>query len=322
MAAFPLVHPPPRAPYRPGARLRAAAWASLAALVVHLIPFFFPRKVPAVEIDLARMMTDAEHRTPLLVPLLDNPQSTPANLREAAELVLPASVATARRFLAEAERRGAPSVENELLRARICAADRDPTCVESALAKARALGPKDPRPELLESELAERAGDPAEALASLIRAHHKAQSDVPLTLRLAHALARASRVEEGVALIDTVRDALGPVDAAVERGVLWLEANRPADARAELERALALDRHDARVHYFHAVALARLGDGAKAEVELREADRLDPGDYRALAMLCALQREDGRVDEAAVSRAILEKRFGDRRFEFDETCPP
>lgn len=312
---------------RPGggridARLRAALAACLLAGLVHAIPLFFPRKVPSVELELARLIPQAEHRLSLLTPLLQNPQSQPEHLRDAAWLALPASAAKAREFLEEAERRGPASVDNELLRARICDAERDPSCIDDALARARELGSGDPRPDLLEAELAERAGNQAAALEALRGAHQKTPLDVELTLRLARALGTSRDVREALALIEALGDGLTPARRAVERGVVLLNAGEEAAAREELDRAVGLDRSLASAHYFRAVALARQSQIAQAEVALREADRLDPSDFRPLALLCSLHREEGRLDDAAISRSILDGRFRDQRREYDAICPP
>lgn len=303
-------------------RTRAAIGFCFLALLVHLIPVFLPRKVPSVELDLARLVPDAQHRIELLLPLLQNPRSTAANLRDAAELVLPASSTTARRFLAAAERRAPSSEENELLRARICRADGDTPCVSRALASARAAAPADPQPDLMEADFAELSGHPAQAVAALGRAHGKAPEDVALGLRYAHALASSGRWPDAERVFRQVAKALPPARARLEHGLLLLDAGERQEAREEFAEAVRQDPNDAEAHYDLAVSLYHEEAWGAAERELRIADQLNPKDFRALALLCALQRENARIDEAAATRVMLDRRFAAQRSQYEDACPP
>jgi tetratricopeptide (TPR) repeat protein len=303
-------------------RTRAALWISLWALAVHLVPLFLPRKVPAVELDLARVLPDGRHRIPFLAPLRENPQSRGEHLRAAAELVLDASTREARDFLLEARRRDPGALENILLEARICHAEGDEPCVHHALARARSDAPADPRPELLDAELREVAGDVAGSLLALERALDKAPGDVALRLRYAHALGTAGREADADAALDALAPDLPRHRLLLEQALLRLAGGRNEEARALLQEAASADGGNAAVRYYLGVALFRLEEWDRAEVELRISDRLDPTDFRALALLCALQRAAGRTDDASISRAMLERRFASRRAEFDAACPP
>jgi len=72
----------------------------------------------------------------------------------------------------------------------------------------------------------------------------------------------------------------------------------PAQQRALLERALAIEPRLASAHYGLGRALARDGDAAGAEREYRLALRGDPGDARAHNNLGNLLLDSGRIDEA------------------------
>jgi Flp pilus assembly protein TadD len=303
-------------------RTRAALWVSLCALAVHLVPLFLPRKVPAVELDLARLLPDARHRIRLLAPLRENPQSRGEHLRQAAELVLASSTRAAREFLLEARRRDPRSVENELLEARICWADGDERCMQLALARARREAPSDPRPELLDADFREARGDSPGSLLALERAVEKAPRDVPVRVRYAQALGAAGREAAADRALELLASDLPRHRWLIERALLRLGSGRNREARSLLEDAVHAHDADASAHYYLGVALFRLEEWSRAEAELRRADRLDPTDFRALALLCALQREEGRVDDAGISRVMLERRFAERHDEFDQACPP
>jgi Flp pilus assembly protein TadD len=244
------------------------------------------------------------------------------HLRAAAELVLDASTREARDFLAEARRRDPGAVENTLLEARMCHAEGDTPCEKRALAEARGAAPNDPRPELLDSELRELEGDSAGALLALERALLKAPGDVSLRLRYAHALGEEGRVKDADAALDALASALPRQRLLLERALLRLSNQRNEEARALLQEAVRGDAGDAAAHYYLGVALSRLQQRGRAEEELRLSDRLDPSDFRALALLCALQRDAGRGDDASISRTMLEQRFSSRHAEFDAACPP
>ncbi|HZA50586.1 MAG TPA: hypothetical protein VE549_07585 [Myxococcaceae bacterium] len=303
-------------------RTRAALWISLWALVIHLVPLFLPRKVPAVELDLARLLSDGQHRIRFLTPLRENPQSRGEHLRTAAELVLDASTREARGFLLEARRRDPGALENTLLEARICHAEGDTPCVKRALAEARGASPQDPRPEVLDSEIREMEGDSPGALHALARALDKAPGEVSLRLRYAHALGAAGRQSDADAALDALTAVLPRPRLLLERALLRLSSDRNEEARGLLQEAAKVDGANAAVHYYLGVVLYRLEEWGRAEEALRLSDRLDPADFRALALLCALQRDAGRGDDASVSRAMLERRFAARHAEFDAACPP
>ena len=103
---------------------------------------------------------------------------------------------------------------------------------------------------------------------------------------------------------------------------MWLVAGEPARARDAFDDALGLDPGVVDGRYLLGVSLFRLGDAARAESVLREASRLSPRDIRPLALLCALYREELRIEDAAQTRTLLIRRFPDREPGYTSACPP
>jgi tetratricopeptide (TPR) repeat protein len=307
-------------PHRLSRRSRAVLRWTLIALLIHLVPLFLPRMEPKQELALARMLPEAEYRIRLLAPLVENPRSTPEDLRDAAELVLPASIELASGLLREAERRGSDPVAAELLRARIERARGDEAAAEEAMERARRAGPGDPRPDLAEARFRESEGDRAGAIGALQRAHAKTPEDVALTLQLARSLGAAHREEEGQALIDGLKG-MSDAERWIERGKLGLAAGEAARAGEAFAEALALEP-SGEARYLLGVSLFRLGDLSRAEAVLRDAVRQDARDFRALALLCALYREELRIEDAARVRMELRRRFPEREPEYTSACPP
>lgn len=310
------------AAHRLESRTRAALGLSLVALLIHLVPLALPRKVPEVELQLARRVPDAQHRVHLLVPLLKNPQANAAHLRDAAELVLDGSPEQARRFLAGAERLQPGALENALLGARICWAESNPRCVNEALQAARKVAPQDPAIDLLEAQLSELDGDVAGMLGALRRAHLRRPADRATALRLSHALAQQGRVADAERILASVRSGMTDTEYLLERGLLLTEGGWHEEARRTFEAAAQRVPSVALPHYYLGVTLFRLGDWNAALAALRKADLLDPSDYRPLALVCVIHREEGALPDAAAVRAVLERRFGAERTAYDAACPP
>ncbi len=303
-------------------RLKAALVVSGAVALLHLVPLFLPRQSPEVDLRLAHVLTDSAARGKHLRGLLDNPQTTAVHLYEAARLVLPADPKLAREFLAEADARGPIDSERRLLEAQVCHAEGNATCLEEALSHARALLPEDPRPDLVAADLAERDGDPERALQALSRAHEKDSADRDVTLRYARALGVAGRLNEALAVLGRIEQDLGLAQALEERGLLKVSGGDLVGAIADLEAAAEAAPRSGRVRYFLGVARYRLHDWPRAEAALRESARLDGSDWRPLALLCALQREDQRLEDALVTRSLLVARFRGHQREYERACPP
>lgn len=93
---------------------------------------------------------------------------------------------------------------------------------------------------------------------------------------------------------------------AFQRGLTALQDNRYADALEEFTAAEREHPDDARIHNFRGIALARLGDNAKATAEYQESIRLDPGMEDAYRNLGFLEWTEHQLDPArhALKRAV------------------
>jgi Flp pilus assembly protein TadD len=106
----------------------------------------------------------------------------------------------------------------------------------------------------------------------------------------------------------------------VEQGRVWTREGRDADA-VKLFRKAVEEEPRLGVGYFElGLALYRLGNTEAAEESLRQADRLDLSDPRALAALCAMQLEQRRIDDARLTRMDLERRFSGRMELIRQSC--
>ncbi len=303
-------------------RLRAALVLSVGAALVHLVPLFLPREDPGVDLGLVHLVTEPTARRKFLEPLIDNPRSQPSHLLEAAVHLLPHEPELARRFIAEAERRGGAPGERQLVEARICHAEGNGTCVTEALDHARALLPEDPRPELVEADLAERDGAEERKRTALSRAHARSPADSAIALRYAQALGGSGDIEGALRILEGAERTMTPVAALRERALIKLGGGDAVGAAADLEAAVEAAPKDGTVRYLLGLARFRMNDFPRAEVSLREASRMEGADWRPLALLCALQREDRRLDDAVSTRTMLDARFRMHRAQYDEACPP
>ncbi len=303
-------------------RLRAALLISLGAALVHVIPLLLPREEPEVDLRLVHLITEPKARLKLLEPLLDNPKSQPSHLLRAAGHLLPQDPPAARRFLAEAERRGGPLGEQRLVEARICHAEANAKCVAEALEHARALLPEDARPDLVEAEMALQEGSQDRSRDALARAHARAPGDVEIALRYAQALSTSGEVDGALKVLASAERGMSPADALRERALIKLAGGDHVGAVADLEAAVEAAPKDGMLRYYLGLARFRMDDLPRAEVSLREASMMAGSDWRPLALLCALQRESRRLDDAISTRTMLDARFRMYRAEYNEACPP
>jgi Flp pilus assembly protein TadD len=91
---------------------------------------------------------------------------------------------------------------------------------------------------------------------------------------------------------------------AFQKGLTALKDNRYADALEELTAAEREHPDDPRVHNFRGIALARLGQSAKAAAEYQESIRLDPRTEDAYRNLGFLEWTEHQLEPA---RAALER---------------
>jgi Tfp pilus assembly protein PilF len=289
--------------------LRGALGVCLVALVIHLIPLFLPRNMPEQELAIARAATSAEERVRFLMPLREHPKATPAELREAAELLLDGAPSEARELAKEAERRDPRAVETQLLLARICDVERMDRCVSTSLERAAQVAPGDTRPDLLRADMQEKDGDMQGAAESVRRAYGKAPGDPVIGLRYVRLLSAAKRGDEARSVLDGLQGRLPRARLLVEQGRVWTREGRDAEA-AKLFRKAVEEDPKLSIGYFElGLAWFRLGKTEAAEEALRQADRLELDDPKALAALCAMQLKDGRINDARLTRMDLERRF-------------
>lgn len=290
------------------------------AFLVHMIPLFLPRNMPEQELAIARATREVESRVPVLKPLKNNPKSTGADLREAAELLLDGAPAEARELIEEADRREPGSVETQLLRARICRLERSERCVQESFDRASRLAPADTRPDLLWADMREQDGDLAAATEAVDRARKKSPEELTLQLRYSRLLSATGRSDEAEAILRALGPKLSKEKLFLELGQLRTREGRTQDARAFFAQAVAESPRSAPAHYQLGAIQFQLGDLDAAEDELREADRLDVSDPRPLAALCAMQMKAGRLDAARVTKMDLERRFQGQTELIREAC--
>ncbi len=120
-------------------------------------------------------------------------------------------------------------------------------------------------------------------------------------LRLAGRLDRALEAAE-----EAIRHAPDLAAAHNNLGLVRLDLERPAEARAALEAAVALDPAYGRAHYNLGNALLQLDEPAAAEASLRRAVALVPGHVHAWTALGVALGAQQRFDEAhaCLARAL------------------
>ena len=115
------------------------------------------------------------------------------------------------------------------------------------------------------------------------RALARRRRNVPLAADLAvleaQALNDLGRSDEALDRVDAaLRIAPGRGDALHEKGVALFDLSRFADAKGAFQKALGIQPDDAYTHQMLGLALEQLGDPATADVELRRAIALAPGE--------------------------------------------
>ncbi|NBD14477.1 tetratricopeptide repeat protein [Corallococcus silvisoli] len=300
--------------------LRGVLWVSAGALAIHLIPLFLPRNMPEQELAIARATDDTESRLRFLVPLKHNDKATAADLRTAADLLKEGAPAEAHDLALEAERRDPNAVETQLLLASICDRERMTRCVEQSLAKAQKLAPTDARAELLRADLSEEKGDVEGAMEALSRAYTQTSGDPLVGVRYGRMLSRLGRPEEALKVFTSLEGKVPPARLLVEQGLVLTKDGRSREAVSLLQQAVQKDPKLVEGHFQLGVAWFQLGNENAGEEALRQADRLDVSDTRALATLCMLQVRAGRLEGARRTRTDLERRFPQRMDAIREQC--
>lgn len=296
-------------------------WTALGvALVVHLIPFFFPRNTPRQELSIARAMRSPRERVEVLRPLKEHPKATPEQLREAAELLLDDAPEEAHELVREAERRSPEEVETQHLLIRICERARRERCVREGFERAEQLAPGDARTDLLRADLKERVGDVEGAAEAVARAHHKAPGDAAISVRYGRLLSEAGRYAEAETVLRGLSGAVEKPRLLVELGLVKVKQGRDEEARELFRQAVEHAPRFAVGHYYLGLTHHRLGNEAEAVEELHTAGQLDVADWRPLAALCSVQRRAGQREAARATRMDLERRFPERMDVIRDTC--
>ncbi|GMU02540.1 hypothetical protein KH5H1_66600 [Corallococcus caeni] len=300
--------------------LRGVLWVCGVALAIHVIPLFLPRDMPEQELAIARATENVEGRLRFLVPLKHNDKATAADLRTAAELLREGAPAEAHDLALEAERRDPNALETQLLLARICDRERMTRCVEQSLGKAQKLAPTDPRAELLRADLSEEKGDIEGATEALSRAYSRAPGDPLVGVRYGRLLSRMGRPEDALKVFTSLEGKVPAARLLVEQGLVLTKEGRSREAVRLLQQAVQKDPKLAEGHFQLGIAWFQLGNQDAAEEALRQADRLDISDTRALGTLCTLQVKAGRLEGARQTRTDLERRFPQRMDAIREQC--
>lgn len=254
----------------------------------------------------------------------------------------------------EASRALARSPDDAALLARrggLFALDEDWARAADDFARARALAPDDPelahhlanarlragepgRAEALLDELLEREPDHADAFLLRARArealgrHADAAEDYASSLAFARepspgvwlelsiALERGGRLDDALAALDAAAARLGPLAVLAERALALAGRDRPADARAWIERLPPAVRESPRWRLRRASLLRAEGALPAARAEVRDAlaalDALPEARRRAEANVLLrgeLEREAAALD-AASPRAPVDARWG------------
>ena len=312
--------PRERSSQRRNQGLRSVLWVCGVALAIHVIPLFLPRNMPEQELAIARATESVEGRLQFLVPLKHNDKATAADLRMAAELLREGAPAEAHDLAVEAERRDPNALETQLLLARICDRERMSRCVEQSLGKARQLAPADPRAELLRADLSEEKGDLEGATNALARAYSQAPGDPLVGVRYGRLLSRMGRPEDALKVFTSLEGKVPPARLLVEQGLVRTREGRSREAVGLLQQAVQKDPKLAEGHFQLGIAWFQAGNQVAAEESLRQADRMDTSDTRALSALCTLQVKAGKLEGARQTRTDLERRFPQRMDLIREQC--
>ena len=143
-----------------------------------------------------------------------------------------------------------------------------------------------------------RAGRPGASLA-LLEGYADSRDPSTRVLR-AKSMAEVGRLPAAMQLLaELLREAPDSAAAHAGLGIALLSADRPADARAHLERAVELDPAQSEAWNGLGVALARAGEIERAETAWRRAVELDPELADTWFNLAVLHRRMGRPDQAA-----------------------
>lgn len=107
-----------------------------------------------------------------------------------------------------------------------------------------------------------------------------------------------------------------------ELGFVRYRQEKLDDAAALLRRALRQDKELALAHYDLGAVLFRQHNISGAGRAYRESDRLEPKDPRALAALCQVLAQVGRVNDGDARKRSLPARFPKKAKPLADACAP
>ncbi len=171
-----------------------------------------------------------------------------------------------------------------------------------SLARQPQIAPEDVQNLLSQAMALHQQGrlDEAENLYSTILAARPGHGDASHFLGLIRF--SAGRFSEALQLIAAAMRAAAPTPTLlVHRGLVLNALNRPADALASFEQAVALDRNCLDAHNNRAVLLAALNRGEEALASCQQALALAPRDAGVLFNKGNILKELGRREEAVAS---------------------
>jgi tetratricopeptide (TPR) repeat protein len=266
----------------------------------------------AQRLEAAAKTTSGEERASLLAPLKTAEKVTSADLKKAGELLLQSGENQPAIELAEAYQARFPKdAAAYLLEGRAATKLLVGKRATAALEKAAELAPRSAEPDLAMAELRELQGDLSGMLDALNKAAKKLPDDMSLATRRGHLLSQAARLDEASDVLSKVLAKQFDAPAAAELGFVRFRQNAMDEALSLLTRALKKDPGLAKAHYYLGAVLYRQGDLKKAERAYREADRLDPTDFRPLTSLCEVQSQAKSPGLEETKKAIS-TRFSDR----------
>jgi len=171
-----------------------------------------------------------------------------------------------------------------------------------AIAETPARKPRTVEERLAEADRYLSDGRPGQAMWNYLEAHRADPGAVSPRLRIGY-VEVARDPERAEALFSSiVRDAPDSAEAHAGLGLARFAQNRLEPARADLERAVALDPESARALAWLAVVCDLLGDSAHAREYAQRAHRLRPDDPRIVNSLGVSELESG--DFAAAEQSF------------------
>jgi eukaryotic-like serine/threonine-protein kinase len=316
----------PAAPAASGSRglLRIALLAVLLLAVGGGAAFLLlrPAPPPSERLAAAAATQARKERESALKGLAQDPRATEQELARAGALLVEAGAHDAALGLADGFARRFPKeLEAHLLTARAATELRMGKRAERAIEEAAALAPDDLRPLLALTELRERQGDVAGAIAALSKVYEKRPRDKQIAPRYGRLLSLAGRLEEAAEVLGAWTRSHGDdAEALAELAFVRYRQERVDDAAAVLKRALKAAPRLAVAHYYLGAILFRQGDTPGAERAYREADQLAPTDPRALTARCQLHARTGNAAAVAEVKRELASRFPERAEALAASC--